>query len=238
MKVLILAPHIDDAILCLGGWLLQNKHNVIDIITIFNTAWSCVNLGLENDQLNDINKLENEEVFKKIKCTRNYWDYPEALARGYKNWFDVLDYKKDGDLATSICNRLEKLFCADQYASVFFPMAIEKHVDHELLFCVIQRLLEMKHINYNMSFYIYEDLPYAYYVDVMQWVTKVKKLFVLKKHIFNITNEFMTKKALLSIYQSQITQKDIEATSLYAQSILPGIYSERIWEIKQVKTAK
>lgn len=234
MNILILAPHMDDSMLCLGGWLLQNKHNNVDIITIFNTAWSCIDLDME--KLNDINKCENEKVFERIKCRLEYWDYPEALARGYRNWNDVIDNEKDTNLYNLIYERLDKIFSTNYYSAVFFPMAIGKHVDHILVFNIINELLKTN--TYTSSFYLYEDMPYAYYVDVSQYLSEITKYFELEEHLFDVSAEVKIKKELLSIYKSQITKKDIEVTSLYAQSIRPQKYIERVWEIEQVRDIK
>ena len=217
--------------LSLGGWLLQKHVCDISIVSIFNTAWSCMDKDLQIEDINEINHRENEMVFDLMDYTYTYWDYPEAMARRYTQWSDAIDFEKDHELIAVISLKLTELILGEKYAEVYFPMAIEKHVDHDLIFRIMHNLLCKQKLFTVSKFYIYEDLPYAYYVNIKDWIEDVRKIYSIQPYLFDITAQFARKKELLLLYKSQITPQDILAASSYAQRILPNRYTERVWEI-------
>ena len=232
MKTLIISPHLDDSMLSLGGWILLNQDQQIDIINVFDTAWSCLESLKDSKLIYQLNKIENQNIFKKLACDYVYWDFPEALSRGYSTWCQEVDYNKDFEIINLIYEKLIDVLDTQNYSTVFFPMAIEKHTDHCILFDMLNKILTNKKVANKIELGLYEDLPYAFYVDIDREINNIKNTYKVKQEIIDISNVYKKKAAFLKMYKSQITSHDLDCVLKYSKSIVPQKYCERILWVK------
>lgn len=232
---IIIAPHMDDAFLSMGGrLLLHKKQNNSHVLTVFNSMWSC-NSSFINDDVNRRNKLEHQRVMSFTDCSFSYWDYPESYQRGYKGWNSPLNKNADKLLYEEIKLRLTRLLYDDYYQVYFFPMAIEAHADHELIFLALLEVINDSFLASN-EVYLYEDLPYSFYVDMNKWIKMREVGLELIPLYIDITNVVDDKQRILELYKTQVEQRDIQATIKYAYSIISdGRPYERMWQIIRVR---
>lgn len=236
---LIVSPHMDDAALCLGGTLAEGLLGTDNhILCVFNSVWTCTPELMDGRNIDSLNKAEHEQVMSALGCSYEYWDYPEANARGYSEWYSPLDLLRDRALFDILYNRLSTLLYESSYENIFFPMSVERHTDHELLYRVLRRLLLEKGRPESCRIFLYEDLPYSYYVNMAQWIADMVHDYALIPFLMDIRSRAAFKIHLLTVYKTQVEQRDIDATMNYAESIVPGRIIERFWEIKTIHTGE
>ena len=104
---LVLSPHMDDAALSLGGFLLNASHQGgAHVITVFDSVWTCEETALSAGEVNALSIAENNAVMRELGCTCDYWGYPEGYARGYAQWHSPLDMTKDMELYEAVRERV------------------------------------------------------------------------------------------------------------------------------------
>lgn len=220
---LILSPHLDDALLSMGGsiLLLKKKFNVS---TFFNTAWTTLSKKMSVQEITKLNLKEEITVMNALKCQFDFLNYPEALLRGYKQWNDPLDLKNEKNLISEIKKSITKKIVSSN--AIYIPAAIGQHVDHLLVFSIFCDLC------YKLDVYIYEDLPYAYYGDTDNRLKIIQRNFKTTEILIDITDVISMKKKYLSEYKTQLSKDDIENVLNYAKTIKSdGRFYERIWKL-------
>lgn len=226
---LIIAPHSDDALLAIGGTILEKKR--FKVLNVFSTcAWSAIH-GLNDPQkITLINNQEEGLAVKKAGAQLEFLKIKEALLRGYSHWNNPVNYQKDRKLKEQITLRLvENLKTIKE---VYFPLAIGNHVDHQFIFDIFLELAKDSCLK-NKTVFLFEDLPYAIFAGLKQRIERVKKIVRIEQVLIDITSAIDKKCSLLSIYKSQLTPRDIQDVRKYAQSIgSTGKYYERIWQVK------
>ena len=232
---LILSPHLDDALLSLGGFLYETQDIPTKVISIFNTGWTCLELPITPENLTKLNLEEHKIVMDELNCINDYWDYPEALLRDYKKWNAKLNVRRDRLLYETLKKRIYDCISEGEYSQIFCPMSIENHVDHELIFQIINDLLIENWVVWNkIDFFLYEDLPYAYYINMRDELKRVNKYYQLADYIQNIDKFVEKKKSLLLEYKSQVTPEDIHKTIEYSKKIYTQGSAERFWKIEKL----
>lgn len=218
MNYLIISPHLDDAVLSLGGFLSLMQNSNCKVITIFNTAWSIDEEIKDWRNITKKNLAEEKKVMEELRCEFRFLNYPEALLRGYIKWYDALDFEKDKVYFEKIVRDL--LPEIEKYDNFFLPRGIGKHVDHLLIreiFTVIPKLAN--------SIFFYEDLPYSCYEEFQEFDKEMEILIDISKVIEK-------KCKLLDIYKSQLDKDMIAMIKGYSLKLgRKGHNFERIWKI-------
>ena len=232
---LIFAPHMDDAAISLGGALINGLLGTpTHVVCIFASGWSCLPELINSHDINLMNKKEDETVRAQMRCSCEYWEYPEAYLRGYPHWYSPFNPVNDQEIYDILLNRISNLLYSGTYQNVFFPMAIERHPDHELVYRVLRHLLLEKGCPKSCRVFLYEDLPYSYYVDMDKWLSDISCDYEIYPFLQDISNSVTQKKCLLMLYKTQLEQHDIDVTINYAESFEKGKAIERFWQIKKI----
>jgi LmbE family N-acetylglucosaminyl deacetylase len=231
MASLIVSPHLDDAILSLGGYLQSNNDENNTIITLFNTAWTAIDENMDYASITSMNLKEELTVVKKIGCKHIFLGYDEALLRGYKQWNEAYSSSNDQKVFYNVVNEIKSILNNNKYNEIFFPMAIGEHVDHVMVYEVAKLLLDFCAEKY-IEILFYEDLPYASYGGVSERIQKVSKDFDIIQHSFEITEYFEEKCNYLKIYRSQLMLQDIDRIKRYVKHMDgDNIVNERVWRV-------
>lgn len=218
MSNLIISPHLDDAILSLGGFLTLMQKQNCKVITIFNTAWSIDTNLKEWRDITRKNLAEEREVMEQLKCDFEFLDFPEALLRGYARWNDALDMEKEYEVFRSITECLSPEI--KKYDNIFFPRGIGNHVDHLLI-----KKLSDNASAYKDNIFFYEDLPYSCYEELEDFEDSMEILI-------DISRVYENKVELLEIYKSQLRIEQIEMVKKHSLRLGKGRkYCERIWKL-------
>ncbi len=239
--ILIVSPHLDDAALSLGGMMLRNPRT--RVLDLFNTAWS------EDDGLNKrsvelitrSNLNEEKKVMRLLKATFSYQALPEALVRDpLMKWYDPIDLERDHK--TQIRAAFAIAHAGLQAKKVFFPLAVGEHVDHVLVYNLIEPFMKQAMAS-GVSIKLYEDLPYSTYIDnennYQRRMLRVSQEFDLTPELIDITSELDKKISILSLYKSQLSHEHLERVRTYAlrlgdEARQPGKAFERVWRVNNV----
>lgn len=224
----ILAPHCDDAFLAMGGWIIQHS-SVVKVVDLFATcAWTTSPETFTVKQLTEVNREEEARVAEEAGVALALYDYPEALLRGYRKWNTKRIHSADGSLSKSITDAIRREVGTAK--RVFFPLAPGRHVDHVIIHNLLPALLE-EFNGQGVEVYVYEDLPYSWYGGVDEQISRLSRRYTIGPEVIDVTDVFASKLNLLAHYKSQLASTDIQKVTEYAQSIVPGRYSERIWRV-------
>lgn len=209
----IFSAHIDDAILSIGGSIINwvNNGEKVHIIYIFSKSKYLKNdSNLSAEKITNIRKEEEFNVSKKIGYTYEFLDYDDS---------SIVNHSKNDNIKIYE-NIITKINFHDDY---FFPI-LKIHSDHEVL-ASIGKFLSKKYNN----IYFYEDLPYIAYHQ--KYVKQILKIFTRHNlHSFINKINFNKKLELINCYKSQIEDIWIKKIKQYSLSIIPNQYSERYWK--------
>ena len=209
-KILIVSPHLDDAVLSCGDFISKISNKVIvDVLTVFSNEYN--NNDFSKGIINYHSKCflpyksmyhrksEDLKALKILNCNPIYMDLDECLYRKNNGRFIYPNDKKIYKLSKKDKQYNEKVlkekFNFKIYDYIFFPLAIGKHVDHQII----------NEFGYNLEYtniYFYEDVPYICY-NKGKYPINFKKKYNLHKSI-NINEENFQKKILAILeYKSQ-----------------------------------
>ncbi len=230
MKDIIVAPHSDDAVLSLGGRLLDRK-NVEEPFLVQNIFSTCVSTILpEINNPKEITRLNNEEeqeAMGVLGVPLELMYLPEVLLRGYYDWRGRYDNKKEKLIKKIIKSRIAK-----NRGRFFFPLAIGNHTDHILVRDIALELFEDRFFNYNELFF-YEDIPYCLEGgNIGESIGEVEKRLEqnLKNRFYDITKVIDKKMSLISLYKTQYDWEYIDKIREYSRNS-ENKFIERAWTI-------
>jgi LmbE family N-acetylglucosaminyl deacetylase len=157
MKICIVSPHLDDAILSCGILMQRRKAAGDDILSlnIFNAGTNA-----ENRRKEDLN------AEKKIGAQTFFLDELDAPDRNplYKSdiklFFGPLEDVPETGIA-KIEKRVSEFFSAHKIDLAYFPLAAGTHIDHRIAHTVGRRIK-------NIPVKFYEDRPYILWPGVLQ----------------------------------------------------------------------
>jgi LmbE family N-acetylglucosaminyl deacetylase len=227
----IIAPHCDDALLALGGIILQQPAD-FTVVTIFGTcAWTALPERYPLEDVTRLNQLEERQALAEAGCELVLHEYPEALFRGYRKWNTKRPHTDDRVLAKQIKATIQDNITAAQ--RVYFPLAPGRHIDHVLVADRLHELYDECQVR-DIEVYVYEDLPYSWYGGIDEALAELATHYLLTPEIIDISLVMESKLALLRNYKTQLVQDDLDKISDYAGSLQPdkpGTKSERIWHV-------
>lgn len=208
--LLVLSPHLDDAIFSVCGYLLETKHRT-KIVTVCAgipdnndlSSWD-KRCGFTSGQLAAISR--REEDF--LACSKVGADYEHLNFTD----FPYSNIKNNSSISNEITKRLPNI------QEIWIPLGIGMHPDHITVRDSALEILNTKKIN----IVFYADVPYS---NAYKWSTPdserkenfkwkpvieeiKKKGFILDKPEIKILKkrEIETKLAIASLYKSQIKQ--------------------------------
>lgn len=175
-QLLVLSPHLDDAALSCGGLIRQlvRAGRPVRVVTLFaghpgpdlspfaretHRSW-----GEDLDPLAR-RKAEDEAALRVLGAESRYLAFRDALYRGEEGaWrypcrealFGEI-HPDDRDLPQKLIEALDDLLPRGEGATVYAPLAVGDHVDHQLAH---QAALLLRGRSFEVVFY--EDAPYAW----------------------------------------------------------------------------
>jgi LmbE family N-acetylglucosaminyl deacetylase len=224
---IILSPHCDDALLALGGSIQLWQPCPITVLTLFGTCAWTVGDSKSHKEITALNRKEEKLALSAAGCASVCLEYKEVLLRGYSEW-NAVPGKSDSILQNQLERELlEKI---PSRSEVYIPLAIGGHTDHVLTRNAALKLSERLRKKL-CSIYLYEDLPYAWYEDV---VSHALRLPVQDKPILmDIHRVIESKIKLIANYKTQIGPDEINKVNGYARSIIENRIMERLWQLKE-----
>ena len=215
-KVLIISPHLDDAVLSCGDLIdkLVNEKYSVDVITIFSkemkkSQLSSAAIKFHNNCFLPDNpmkqrKQEDKLAHEYLKCNSYYMELPECLYRKYKTKFLYPDldniYHLDKD-DSKIIKKIEKglIKIINNYDYILAPLGLGGHADHIASNKAVNNIMQ----EIKGKLYFYEEVAYVCYYyrenSVSNWGESLKyKLIELSEQNFN--NKIQS----ILLYRSQL----------------------------------
>lgn len=209
--VVVLSPHLDDAILSMGSLLidLSRLNKNIKIINFF-TKGSELNTTLIQRLLKQAKKQnvsayfstrkeEDKTALKKIDTRIKILnlDFTDAAWRVNKNQESIYpktilcEISKDDTTAELAEDHLKDYIIDSASTAIFAPLAQGKHVDHQIVRNIATKIFS--------KVYYYCDFPYSALYPPEDKFIKQHKLSAL-----NWYGDYNQKKGLILIYKSQL----------------------------------
>jgi LmbE family N-acetylglucosaminyl deacetylase len=180
MRQVYISPHLDDAVLSCGGAIHQQTTcgDRVQVLTPF--AGEFVGDGLSSfAQVQHqqwgyppkpmfLRRAEDRAALGLLDAEAQHLDYLDAVYRAGPDgewlypdlqslWEDVHPADPLAQTASSgLADRLAALLPSKHEATVYAPLGVGRHVDHQIVHTAARRLLTL---GYQMAFY--EDYPYA-----------------------------------------------------------------------------
>lgn len=180
MNHVYLSPHLDDAVLSCGGMIHQQASNgeAVQVLTIFAgeyrdgslSPFAQVQHGYWGNPQNPmlLRRAEDAAALALLGADACHMDYLDAVYRTgpggewlYDNeealWQKVRPADPlAGEGIGAVVDRLEILLPVSEQAQIYAPLAVGRHVDHQVVHAAAHGLLAR---GYRLAFY--EDIPYA-----------------------------------------------------------------------------
>ena len=177
--ILVLSPHLDDAVLSCGGWMAQTVEGGerVRVYNLFcahyrgplSPAASELHTSWGNPaDITALRVAEDRRALAALGAGAIYGDVRDLIYRQdasgawlYPAMDDIMGTRKPQDdvLVGHYIEKVTKLFTKEE-VEIYAPLGIGGHIDHLLAFDLGMRLQES---GYTMRFY--EDLPYALHAD-------------------------------------------------------------------------
>lgn len=195
-KILILSPHLDDAVFSCFNYIksVKKKGNQVDLVTIFTK------FGREKTGMEQKRKLEDKIALSYLKLTPRNMDFLDAayrkksanfFYRPRKKIFSSKIHMHEKLLLKKLKNELSKI--EPHYDLVLTPLGVGNHVDHLMIKYCVENIFSTNKIGY------YLDWPYAFSLSNWKW-NYFQTFFKMKKN-FYWTNG--VKISAMKAYQSQ-----------------------------------
>jgi LmbE family N-acetylglucosaminyl deacetylase len=175
--VLVVSPHLDDAVLSCGALLAQlaDRHR-ITVATVFTAAaprpWSLPARrqlrtlgGPDAEDFFAQRRAEDRDVLAGIGAAAVHLGFRDALFRRGPRWpayptfrFDAARGRiaaSDAGLAAQVSARVDEITRADEAGVIFAPLGVGRHVDHLITRRAARALAGRTRIVY------YSDFPYS-----------------------------------------------------------------------------
>lgn len=213
-KILVLSPHLDDAVLSCGDHILEWKRQghevtVVSIFTKFQDRFisesakeSLVKGGYKNaKECEGERKKEDVKAMKQLGVNYSHFGFIDGWFRihndkpVYENsqLFSGEISSNDKSLMMSIKNKVSKY---NKFQKVITPFGVGKHADHLIIRNIAQQIFTKDQIVY------YLDQPY--YLNKNNW--NIQLCWTLLTHNKSTIKISSFKKALLINYFSQVSQ--------------------------------
>lgn len=210
-KVWIVSPHIDDAMISMWGFIL-NEDLDIEVINVFTVTNYTIWWILDTKFVTNSRKTEEFKVSEIAWYNYLFLDFVDAIIRIWEKEEDFINSNYDAysdKVFELVLNMLERIVASKKYDTVFFPLWLWDHVDHILLNKVGLKLKEKW-----LKVVFYEDVAYEEAVCSVniEW---------LDRYLYRF-DDLALKLEVIRNYKTQI---DDETESLVVKT-----YKEKKWE--------
>ena len=213
-KILIISPHLDDAVLSCGDLIhkLICERNIVDVVTVFSKdadSLSSAAIKFHSNCFLPVNpmkyrKEEDVKAHRYLKCRSIYLDLLECLYRKNNNEFlypdlDNIYHLEEKDINIIKIVEKELLKIVNNYDIVLSPMGLGNHADH----LVCNKAINNVKSQINSQLYFYEEVAYVCYYyrehDKSNWGEGLNyKLIGLSEE------DYKNKIASILLYRSQL----------------------------------
>ena len=172
-KIIILSPHLDDAVLSAGSLIsfLVKQDIELEVITVFTEGSKLLSTATKqllrnanfNDSLKYFQARRSEDVHALKMLSVNSFEhlgFIDSAWRTFKNGSAIYDdsqlatiHEQEKMLYNKIVNRFKRIFDKEKDVCIVAPLARGRHIDHQIVRNVASGLA--KKIMY------YEDFPYS-----------------------------------------------------------------------------
>ena len=248
---LILAPHLDDAVLSCGGQIRQlaDQGRSVLVVTLFagrpitdlspfaqqvHRSW-----GDPPDVL-DMRTAEERMAMKVLGAEYRLLDAPEAMYRGPSGgggWYYESREALFGEVHPDECYLPSQLAAVvDEMVpagevTIAAPLAVGHHVDHELTHAAARLL---RHRGHEVVFY--EDYPYAQRPGLLEKAREAHAAQHWSARLVALTAaDLAAKITALKAYRSQVPglfgreEYMADLVTFYAEQVGGGKPAERVW---------
>jgi LmbE family N-acetylglucosaminyl deacetylase len=235
-KTIILSPHLDDAALSLGAWMIARQSKPLLVLDVFSTvSWWRFDIGPKVlPRIQAARDAEEDLVMRLCGASIQRWSLAEAPLRGYplKEIFVADKLPEAAQAHDFIRRRVREAAAAHPKAEWFVPLCIGNHVDHRIardaaLDGLRDAGVEAKRVTFH------EDQPYAAQEpgprDFSGFLTKIMPAARLVPVLGEPVVSYAMKLRLLRVYYSQLTAGQITAVGAYARKIDAWRPRERWW---------
>jgi len=193
--ILVISPHLDDAIFSIGGLLtrLSSRYR-IHILTFFSLDPYSIYKELKNDffRLQELRLAEENAATSLIHSTTSQMEWNDALLRKYKDFSDPIHQNEP--IKHYISCIIKEL--PDNPFLILCPLGIS-HVDHRLTRILADKVNKINSVSKTPIMY-YEDLPYA--------CSEFTEADSFKSFNINLSNyEKSLKKKMVKSYVTQLS---------------------------------
>jgi LmbE family N-acetylglucosaminyl deacetylase len=233
-KILVLSPHLDDAVLSCGGWMAQAAQagERVLVYNLFCAHYqgplspAARELHASWGNPADITALraaEDRQALAALGVEGIYGDARDLIYRQdtcgewlYPNMADIMGRRnpQDDALVGHYFEKVTALFSVKE-VEIYAPLGIGGHIDHLLAFDLGMRLQES-----GFTVHFYEDLPYALHAD---W---------LEKRMEAISGG----EAWVKLFTLENLEKKMIALGAYASQI-PSLFEDE-WKMRESLTAQ
>ncbi|MDT3426275.1 LmbE family N-acetylglucosaminyl deacetylase [Paenibacillus forsythiae] len=192
--VLFISAHLDDAILSCGDYIDALIHNnyQVTIATVFTGMGTNLSMlarilhkkfGLGTDTM-DVRRQEDIHAAGALGASVLHLNLLECIYRKNRDGSPVYskldelfnaDWSAEHQVVENIVSVLSEHIPFEQYAGVYVPLGIGRHIDH----CLVRRSAERcgrqggSGAGGRARLFYYEDLPYLWYNHDLTWRTEL-----------------------------------------------------------------
>lgn len=220
--IVLIAPHCDDVAFSLSGALLTGKlaPERCELCTVFTRSSYCVSETMMRTSVAEISAHrvgEDVEFARRLGVEYSHFSLDDAILReGFENIKNVLTTREKALTEPILQSVISVLVETKERVSptmVVVPLAMGGHVDHWLVRIAAEAVFGDDGI---LAYY--EDLPYAGYVDIPTLDAELAAICDgLKAEIVPEDGWLERKLALLEIYTSQMTERDLTAVRRHTE---------------------
>jgi LmbE family N-acetylglucosaminyl deacetylase len=233
VRHIIISPHPDDALLCMGGLMLQQPPGSTLVIDVFTqTAWTRFPTEL-NDvrQIAAVRRSEDRCALRLCGAALCDAQLPEALLRDhlYANVFTDPPAPWDQEVMAGLAP-LMSLAARWPAARWYLPLSVGNHLDHRIVRDTAATSLRQQGLHPRQLRY-YEDLPYAVSLPGIPDFAAAMPGHRLVPQCIDIHRQIRWKLEAARAYWSQFANDELYRLEEYAQRIGHGRAVERVWRL-------
>ncbi len=223
----VISPHVDDAVLSIGGLisiLLENKQEVIVHYIFSISNWtnsaSIANRGKIKKKTAYVTSLRKDEEKNVSNQLGHRYEFMDLIDFPLRN---TNDKKSETFLTNKIVLALSEKINKNE--TCIFPIG-HKHPDHKLVGLAAKMFIAL---GYKVHFY--EDLPYAFRHQ-QDHETTLDSMMQLGYDSDYFQIDIKKKLSLLKLYESQMSDEWLDIIKCYSYNLMDNKFYERVWRPK------
>ncbi len=149
MTILVVSPHLDDAVLSVAGFLLRERRRgrrvVVATVCSEGPGYAA-------------RRAEDRAALALLDVEARHLGFPDAPFRGYSGFGELIGMpdKRDYPVKKAVGEALDNLVVELMPRELWFPLGVGGHVDHRLCYCLAAITFR------TIARTFYEDRPYAF----------------------------------------------------------------------------